>query len=108
MKKFDYLKFIEKLIKFSPRQGENEKSAMRFICLILDKAGAVYEIEKFINKLPIVERASLTADGNDIVCESTGFIDGKINDKHSIISSLISSQLTINQSNINFNPECDV
>src|SRR6266446_4657729 len=107
MQKFDHIKFIEKLLEFSPRQGENETQTREFICSILDKEKIAYELEKFVTQLPKVEKASLIVDGKNISCEPTGFVSGQINNKHSLISSLISSQLTINQPNINFNPECD-
>jgi len=98
------LEIIKKLESVSPRKGKNEKKAVK---IIKDELSGIdiYE-QKFKNAIPI-GKAKLIADGNNIPCEATAFISGKIDEKVLIPSIYISARF-FNFPNINFNPYCKV
>lgn len=103
---FDYLSFIKTLVSFSPRQIEGEKKAAKFMISLLEKRGVSYTLQKFNLKLPLVKKAVLRADGEELECDACSFVSGKITGKDRIISSLLSSLVCQNDTNINFNPKC--
>ena len=105
-KNFDAVKFISQLLKFSPRQGENEKRAADFIVSVLKKSGIGFRVQKFPAKIPLIKKAALKADNKKIKCEGCCFIGGKIEEKGNLISSLIPSRFFLTEPNINFNPKC--
>ncbi len=65
-----------------------------------------FVVEPFATYIPKFIRATLKADGKSIPAIPTSFVSGVISGKYNIISSLISSQRFIEDSNINFNPHC--
>ena len=86
-KKFNTIKFISQLIKFSPRQGENERKAAKFIISVLDKYQVDYCLQKFITKIPLIKKNSLRADNKEIKCKGCSFVSGKITNKNNLIRS---------------------
>ncbi|MDP3057473.1 MAG: M28 family peptidase [bacterium] len=105
-KQFNILQFISNFIKFSSRQGENEKKAAKLIISVLDKNKISYSVHEFSTKIPLSKKASLFANGKKINCKSCSFVSGKINDKEHLISSLTPSVCFLELPNINFNPKC--
>ena len=103
---FDPQKCIQKLVSFSPRQLEGEDKTRAYIMSILDKFAIPYTVQKFQTRIPIIKRAKLFVDGKSITCKGCCFIGGEITGKDAIISSLISSQKFLYETNINFNPRC--
>lgn len=106
MNNFEIVRFLRDMVRFSSRQGENEKKAADFIVFLLKRNRVKYYLQKFITKIPIIKQEILKVDGKKIKCKGCSFISGKINKKDKIISSLVSSQVFINQPNANFNPDC--
>lgn len=105
-KKFNNLQFIKNLLKFSPRQLENETKTANFLMSYLDQQTIPYQQHKFIVKIPHLKKAILKVDGKILKCDGCSMIGGKIVDKDKILSSLISSAICQNDPNINFNPKC--
>lgn len=104
MKHFDLFEFIPRLSAINHRQGEQETKAAKLIMRTLDEYGAQYDAQPFNTFIPEFIGATLTADGKDIPAIPTSFVSGEIKSKDAIISSMISSQRFIDDSNINFNP----
>lgn len=107
MNKFDITKFITKLVNLGERQLQNETLAAELIKNELDAQGISFKEEKYFTFIPRFKKTVLRADGKDIKAKSTSFVSGRINSKSNIISSLISSQKFLYESNINFNPQCE-
>lgn len=107
MKGFDIIKFIERFTAFSPRQLCNETKAADYMLRLLNANKIDYIEQKFLIKLPAVEREFLLCDGKNIKAKACSFVSGKIENNDSIISSLISARKFLNLPNINFNPKCD-
>ncbi len=105
-KQFNIIQFITHLTVFSSRQGKNETKAVAFIISVLKKNKIAYSVHKFSTRIPLEEKISLIADGKKIKCKSCSFKSGKINDKNTLISSLIPSDDFLDHPNINFNPKC--
>ncbi len=105
MRKFNISSFVSKLVSLSPRQGKNENKTADFIISVLENYQINYYTQKFEARIPKI-KAILWANNEKIKCEGCSFLSGKIEDKDYIVSSLIGSQLLINQPNINFNPKC--
>lgn len=100
--------FVRELSALGHRQLETETRAAEMILSILDAASVSYTTQKFYVKIPLFKKAELIADGKSIPAIATSFVSGKITNKRSVISSLISSQRFISDTNINFNPCCKV
>lgn len=98
--------FLIDLVSLGERQGETEKLAAEKIITVLEKNSVPYSTQKFSTFIPNYKKAELFADGKKIPIKPTSFVSGKIKNKNAIISSLISSQRFIEDSNINFNPCC--
>jgi hypothetical protein len=107
-KNFNSLAFIKGLIRFSPRQLENEKRAADFIISVLRNYHIDYQLDYFFTRIPRIKRAILRVDKKEIPCKACSFVSGKIKDKDFLISSLIPSRFFIEEPNINFNPKCSV
>lgn len=103
---FDQLKFVETLLSFSPRQLEGETRAANFIKSTLKEYDVPYQEQEFSTKIPRVTKAVLSIDGEELPCQASCFVSGKIEGKDAMVSSLIPSRFLIDRSNINFNPEC--
>jgi hypothetical protein len=104
--KFDYQKFIAKLVSFSPRQVEGEKKAGDFLISLLKKNVINFVLQKFSVEIPLTQRATLLVNGKKMKCEGCSFSSGKIKNNDVIISSLLSSSICQEIPNINFNPRC--
>ncbi len=104
MKKFNELEFIKKLVSFSPRQLAGEKKTADYICAVLDKHGIVYRRQYFNNFMP-ASQARLLADSQEIPCEGTSFVSGKIVGKKTIVN-VLKQPYNSTKANINFNPLC--
>lgn len=108
MKRFNVIQFIKDFSALNHRQGAQETKAALMLLGILDEYGVKYKTEKFITYIPHFKKATLVADGKNIPAIPTSFVSGEIEGKYNMISSLISSQRFISDSNINFNPHCRV
>ncbi len=106
MKKFNPLQFIKKLSAIYHRQCKQETRALQYIMRILYEYEILFTKESFETYIPKFISATLRADGQYIPAIPTSFVSGTITSKYNIISSLISSQRFIEDSNINFNPHC--
>ncbi len=104
--KFDYQKFIAKLVSFAPRQFENEKKTADFLVSFLEKNSVFYAIQEFETEIPLTKKVLLMADKKQIDCEGCSFVSGEIKSNDIIISSLLSSSICQDISNINYNPKC--
>lgn len=99
-------RFLVELVSLGERQGKNEKLAAEKMIKVLEQSKVPYQIQTFQTFVPDYKKAELIADGKKIPIKPTCFVSGKIKSKNAIISSLISSQRFIKDSNINFNPCC--
>lgn len=98
---------MQRLIAIYPRQLEKETEAAGMILSVLDEYHVNYIKQYYQTHVPRFQKATLKVDGENVPCVATSFVSGKITDKYNIISSMISSQKTIDDYNINFNPVCD-
>lgn len=104
-KQFNMEKFIVLLTAISERQGANETRAARLIIKQLFERNIPFVLQKFTTSIPLVKKSKLQFDGKNIPAYPTAIRGGEINNKNSLISSLISSQKNITDANINFNPQ---
>ena len=103
---FNYFKFIQTLVSFSPRQFFGETKTAHFIISLLEKYQVPFYLQRFSLQLPLIKKAVLKADGKILACAGCCYVGGKIIGKDKIISSLLSSIICQTESNINFNPKC--
>ncbi len=101
---FQPLPFIKRLSSINHRQGKQETKAAELIMSVLDEYGVKYIKQYYQTRIPNFISATLTVDGKKIPAIPTSFVSGEITSNYSMISSLISSQRFITDSNINFNP----
>lgn len=101
---FKYKKFAEEIVRFSPRQFENETKTADFIMQYLSVANIPTERQYFSTSIPRVLKELLEVDGTSIPVRACCFVSGIIRSKDSLVSSLIGSRFLIEQANINFNP----
>lgn len=104
---FSTLVFIKQLISIKERQRSKEQQAARLIVRVLNARQIPFFLQSFQAKTPVIQRSELIVDGKKIPTLSTSFVGGCIHGKHAVLSSLISSQRTLYDANINFNPECE-
>lgn len=102
---FNPLRFVKKLLLFSPRQGENETKAAEYIIDTLREKNIPYLLHRFSTRIPNITHAHLFADGKKIPCDGVSFRGGKITGKENIFSSSVSSDDLSWVANINFNPK---
>jgi hypothetical protein len=105
-KKFEYKKVIKDLVSMGNRQLEKETQAFLYIKDILDKNNISYTLQKYNTFVPKFLKYELLADGKKIECLPSGFVSGKIEGKHAIISTISGIEFKEDVPNINFNPEC--
>ncbi len=98
---------IRDLERLSPRQGQREEEARKYLEGRLTEAGIEFELDGFINYLPKSNGHSLEADGRKIESMPTALKSGYIEGKP-LISSMHVSGRYYEQPNINFNPYSDV
>jgi len=103
---FSPMQFILSLTRIKHHQMEKETQAANLICAMLNTHYIPYTKHYFNTKIPKFNKAILLADTIQIPAIATSLVSGTIDNNHSIISSLISSQKIINEPNINFNPCC--
>lgn len=108
MKKFNSQKFIQALANIGERQLLGEIKAAKLIQKTLQQADVKFVAEKYIAEIPKFIKSVLKVDGKNIPCMATCMVSGKLSGKHSLISSLITSQHNLFDANINFNPEAQV
>ena len=101
---FDAYKFIADLLKFSPRQLENETRAGEFLVNLLNRSKIPYHLQQFTFDHPKFKRSSLIADSQPIDCQAVSFASGKISGKNNLISSLSGAKRDFPF--ISFNPNC--
>ncbi|OGH85996.1 MAG: hypothetical protein A2493_03265 [Candidatus Magasanikbacteria bacterium RIFOXYC12_FULL_33_11] len=99
--------FVERLVSFGERQGVVETATANWIGNLLKSNDVYFEIQKFETSIPKFLKEELIVDNEKIDCKATCFVSGKINNNHSLVSSLISTQPLIDKENINFNPLCE-
>ena len=104
---FNTLEFIKQMIKFSPRQGENEQKAAEFIVSVLKKYKIPLALQNFKTSIPLIKKSWLTADGQTLNCAGASFISGRIEGKENIVSSLVISDECARLPNINFSPKSE-
>jgi len=96
--------FLRRFTALGERQGDVEVRAREMIESILHDANISFEIQTFQTEIPRNINAQLLVDGEQIEAIGTSFMSGTISGKDSLISSMISSQRTLYDANINFNP----
>jgi hypothetical protein len=106
-KKLNYQKFIAKLVSFAPRQLEGELKARDFLVSVLKENSIPFLLQKFQVAIPLTQEVSLLADGKKVKCEGCSFLSGEIKSNDVVLSSLLSSSICQEISNINFNPRCE-
>ncbi len=100
-------KIIEDLTLIGERQLEGEKKAQKIIETFLTEQNIKFCVQEYVTQIPKYLDWGLKADEHKIDSLPCGFKSGKITDKNTILSSLISSQKNFYDANINFNPLCD-
>lgn len=88
------------------RQLKGEQQARKIIEKFLVDHGALYEVQEYDTFIPRYKKWNLLVDGKKIESLPCGYVSGKITGKDTILSSLISSQKNLYDTNINFNPSC--
>lgn len=96
--------FLEALCALGSRQGEGEIAARNMLEKLLRSAKIPFIVQEFNTAIPQEKKAELLVDGENIPCKACCFSSGVITEKGKIISSMISSQRTFYDANINFNP----
>lgn len=104
---FSQISFLKKLTSLYERQGAQEKKASGLIKQELKFRGVSFTAQRFLTHIPEFISSTLVADGKTIPSIPTSFVSGTIADAYHLVSSLISSQRLIIDTNINFNPVCD-
>jgi hypothetical protein len=95
---------IRQLLKFSPRQLNNETKAGKYLISILRQNKVNFQLQRFSFYHPGFRKAELFADGKKINCQAISFVSGKIAGKNNLISSLSAAKRDF--SFISFNPNC--
>jgi hypothetical protein len=103
-KDFDLIQFIKIICSYSPRLGKNEQLTAKYIKSVLSKNNVKYRVQKFKSAVPIIQKATLKADGKSIKCRGSCLVSGKILHKENLISSHTYIDEDRTKSNINFNP----
>jgi len=105
------MKYAQQIIKdlaaIGERQLDGEKKARQVIESFLKTHHVPYSVEEYDTYIPKYLDWGLTVDGKKIAAEPSGFVSGKISSNAVVLSSLISSQKNIYDTNINFNPAAD-
>lgn len=97
---------ITELTAINERQLEGEVQARKLLENFLHTNGIEYTTDEYTTYIPKYNDWGLSVDGKTIECLPCGYISGEINSKSTILSSTISSQKNLYDSNINFNPYC--
>ncbi|NQV87993.1 MAG: M28 family peptidase [Parcubacteria group bacterium] len=105
--KFKSIQFINDLVQLGARQGSAMQKGAELIIRVLKDNKIEHKVEPFEITIPVIEKAFLNVDGEDVPCKGCSTVSGIIDKKDSIVSSLISSQYLIDVPNINFNPNCE-
>jgi hypothetical protein len=100
-----YLTLVRKILSFGERQFGSEQKTACFIKQSLETRKIDFSSQVFDTFSPKIQKALLRVDGENLNCEGTGFISGKVNPKK-FLNSLESSQPHLYDSNINSNPDC--
>lgn len=106
MPPFNPLKFIKQLSALGERQLETETQAANLIRDILRQYQLNFIEQKYQVDIPRFIKHQLLVDGQQIDSLPTGLVSGMITKQDQILSSLISSQLNINDANINYSEVC--
>ncbi len=101
---FNTYGFISQLLKFSPRQLENETKAGQSLVALIQQNKISLRLQKFTFAHPKFNQSQLIADGKKIACQAISFVSGKIEGKNNLISSLSAAKRDF--SFISFNPNC--
>ncbi len=96
---------IKKILKFSPRSGENEMRVVNLIKKILNSKKINHQIQYFYNYYPKEKSCDLNIDGKSMKSQSCCFESGKIRDKKIVNS--IDFDCEDDGNVISYNPECD-
>lgn len=107
MERFNFINFVNEIIKFSPRQLEGEARTREFLVNLLDENNINYYLQGFKVDIPFTKRVELKADKKKIECDGCSMIGGKIEGKDTIISSLDPPSGYEEKPNLNFNPRCE-
>jgi len=101
-----YASWLADFVALGHRQGSVEVQARKMIESFLLRSGVDFLVQEFNTRLPRYDHVSLVADGLSVPCLPTGLRSGEIPNQYNLLSSLISSQKNIDDTNINFNPRC--
>lgn len=97
---------VEKIVSFSPRQGDNEVKTYKYLLETLQKANIPF-VDQICPTIIPLTTASLTVDGVEIECRGVSLKSGSWKGKKELISSLLCLEDDYSFShNINFNPLC--
>lgn len=95
---------IKQLLKFSPRQLQNETKAGKYLVNLLRQNKIHFRLQLFTFYHPHFRKAELIADGQKINCQAISFVSGKIEGKNNLISNLSGAKRDFPF--ISFNPNC--
>lgn len=104
---FEPLVFVKQLVALNERQRAQEQRAAQLLLRVLKKHDVPFFVQSFQAKTPVILQSDLVVDGKKIPAIATSFVSGCIHNKQTLLSSLISSQRTLYDANINFNPDCE-
>jgi len=106
MTPFNALQFIKRLSALGERQLETETQAANLIRAVLNEYQLNFVEQKYLVDIPRFVKHRLLIDDERIDSLPTGLVSGAITKQNKILSSLISSQLNINDANINYSEVC--
>ena len=88
------LQIIKDLHNFSPRQGDREIEAAKYIEKEIKTYTSKIFTQKFVTRIPQVTSANLILDGQDIPCLGCSFESGQIITKDQVVSNLHSDYIS--------------
>lgn len=89
------------------RIGTKEQEASVFLRRFFTSNSILFTAQPFNSTTPNFIEYELTADGRSVPCLPSGLRSGRVSTVDTLVSSLTSSQILIDQPNINFNPRTD-
>lgn len=110
-KSFNHLRFIRRMISFSPRQFEGEKRSADFLVSWLKKNKISYDQQKFNVKIPKIKKATLKVNGEPVSCDGASMVSGETKNGEYIISNSLvmpDQNISLNKFCISYNPKCKI
>ncbi len=81
----DLLQTVKDLCKLSPRQGEKEIEAAKYLETFLHQITSDIKVQKFPTRVPVISSAYLTLDGEKVDCQGCTFETGNITTKDQVV-----------------------